>query len=389
MNFDSRVLLPIRPAEIERSVSHFAELRQNHPVLREDGEPIPRWHIFSYREAGTVLSDHRRFSSKGFLFGGLRLTDTLLSMDAREHRRLRPALSRALSAKAVAGLADRIARAAGCLVDRVRPDGEMDIVTDFAEPLAAQTLCEFVGVNYRDWDQIRRWIAVGGAGGTAGAGSVARMRKEAREYFAAAARDRRRAPRSDLISSLAAVYVDGEPLSSDDIAALCYLTLGAGHETTKCLLANFMLTMIENPDDHMRLLAEPALIPTSVEEVLRYLPPVWLLLRRTTEETELAGVCIPPNQVVVAWIPSANRDESIFPAADHFDVGRTPNPHITFGHGIHYCAGAPLARLEACKALPVLLQRIRNLRLRTVPSATIQTGITITIRNLPVSFKPH
>jgi cytochrome P450 family 109 len=385
--FDSRALLPTRPDDIDRAVSHFAELRESQPVYREEGEPIPRWHVFAHRDVGTVLSDSQRFSSKGFPFGGLRLTDTLLSMDAAEHRKFRPLLSRALSAKAVAGLADRIAKTACGLIDRVRPDGEMDIVADFADPLAAQTLCDFVGVNHRDWEKIRCWIAAGGAAGGPGAGSVPRMRQEAQEYFAAAIRDCRHSPRAGLISSLAAAEVNGEPLSSADITALCYLTLSAGHETTKCLLANFMLAMIRNPDDHTRLLEEPALVPASVEEVLRFLPPVWLLLRRTTEEVDLADRRIPANQVVVAWIPSANRDESAFQAADRFDISRTPNPHITFGHGIHYCAGAPLARLEARVALPIILERIKNPRLTTRSAPAIQTGITMAILSLPIRFE--
>jgi cytochrome P450 len=215
-----------------------------------------------------------------------------------------------------------------------------------------------------------------------------RMQDEMASYFSGLLEARRRVPREDLISALSTAEVDGERLSESDLISFCTLLLAAGQETTKNLIANAILCFTDHPATLERLKREPALMPTAIEEVLRYLPPVWFLFRHTTKDVELGGQHIPANQIVLAWTASANRDSAQFPDPDQFNIEREPNRHLAFGHGIHFCVGAPLARLEAKIALPMVLEQLKDLqRVEGVPIA-IHTGIVFVIRNLPVTFQP-
>jgi cytochrome P450 len=209
------------------------------------------------------------------------------------------------------------------------------------------------------------------------------------DYFSALLEERRRTPREDLISALSVAEVDGERLSHSELVSFCRLLLAAGQETTKNLIANAVVCFTDYPDTMERLIREPALMPIAIEEVLRYLPPVWFLFRQTRTDVELASQHIPANQVVLAWIASANRDLARFPDPDHFDIEREPNRHLAFGYGIHFCVGAPLARLEARIALSMMLEQLKDLqRVKDVP-VMVRTGIVFVIRSLPVTFQPQ
>jgi len=214
------------------------------------------------------------------------------------------------------------------------------------------------------------------------------MRQEMNHYFLRLLEARRKDPRDDLITSLSNAEIDGEHLSQQELVNFCFLLLAAGQETTKNLIANAILCLTDDPDSLARLQHEPALMPTAIEEVLRYLPPVWFLFRRTTQDVELGGQHIPANQMVLAWTASANRDAAQFPQPDQFNIQREPNRHLAFGHGIHFCVGAPLARLEAKIVLPMMLEQLKDLkRVEGVPVG-IHTGIVFVIGNLPITFQP-
>jgi cytochrome P450 family 109 len=215
------------------------------------------------------------------------------------------------------------------------------------------------------------------------------MQEEMYNYFTALLEERRRTPREDLISSLSVAEVDGERLSEPELLSFCTLLLAAGQETTKNLLANTIVCLTDHPESMERLVREPTLIPTAIEEVLRYLPPVWFLFRQTKAEVELAGQHLPANQVVLAWTASANRDPARFSDPDRFDIEREPNRHLAFGHGIHFCVGAPLARLEARIALPMMLQQLKDIRRVEGVPITVHTGIVFVIRSLPITFQPY
>jgi cytochrome P450 family 109 len=188
---------------------------------------------------------------------------------------------------------------------------------------------------------------------------------------------------------LSVAEVDGERLSERELISFCILLLAAGQETTKNLLANAIVCFTDHPEAMERLRREPALMPTAIEEVLRYLPPVWFLFRQTTTDVELEEQVIPANQIVLAWTASANRDPTQFSEPNRFAIEREPNRHLAFGHGIHYCVGAPLARLEARIALPMMLEQLKGLQRVEGAPVMVHQGIVFVIRSLPVTFQAY
>jgi cytochrome P450 len=359
-------------------------MRETAPVALDESYGLPMWQVFGYDDVATVLTDHARFSSQHTMTG--LLSDTLLTKDPPDHRKLRKPGPLAFTPKAVARLSGRVAEITQELLDGVRAKGEMDIVSDLAFPLPARVIAELLGVPRDDWDIFQRWARADGGGGSDG-GFAASVRSEIHPYFAGLLEERRRSPREDLLSALAVAEIDGERLSEQELVSFCFLLLVAGQETTKNLIANFVLTLSEHPEVQEELGRRPELMPRAVEEVLRYLPPVWFLMRRTTSDVELSGVRIPAGEMVLAWTASANRDAKRFPAADRLDVRREPNRHLSFGHGIHFCVGAPLSRLEANVVLPMMLEQLRDLRVVRRDTITIQAGIVFIIGNLPVTFR--
>ena len=369
--------LPSRPEEVAGIFEWFDRARESHPVVLDERSGTPWWHVFRYEDVVRVLTDHSRFSSRVPAFEYGLLSDTLLVKDPPDHRKLRSLVNMAFTPRAVARLSDRIAKMTQRLLDRVRANGEMDVVRDIAAPLPTWVICQMLGVPESDWDGIRSWAHLDGQ---AGPGPM-------RRYFGELLEERRRSPRDDLVSALSTAEIEGERLSERELVNFCSLLLVAGQETTKNLIANFFLTLSDHPDDQARLAQEPALITTAIEEVLRYLPPVWFLMRRTTRDVDVAGVRIPADRLVMPWVASANRDSTQFPEPDRFDVGREPNRHLAFGHGVHFCVGAPLSRLEAGVALPMMLEQLKDLRVRRDTPIGIRAGIVFVITNLPVTFR--
>jgi cytochrome P450 len=373
--------LPRAPEDVPGVYERFAELRAEQPVLLDARMGMPTWHVLRYEDVSTVLTDHSRFSSSAFSDGSF-LSDTLLVKDPPDHRKLRSLVNIAFTPRSVAGLADRVAKIAQELLDRVRAKGEMDIVADLAFPLPARVIAEMLGVPDEDWDIFQRWARVTGSEPGAPA-----MRGEMDSYFSGLLEARRRDPREDLITALSTAEVDGERLSERELTSFCTLLLIAGQETTKNLIANFVLTMSDHPDDLATLVAHPEAAPAAAEEVLRYLPPVWFVVRSTTTDVTLGGVEIPAGQLLMPWMASANRDERAFPDPDRFDIRREPNRHLTFGHGVHFCVGAPLTRMEAKVVLPMLLEQLEDLRVRRERPIRINAGLVFVIENLPVTFR--
>lgn len=382
--------LPHSSEEIPQAYAWFEKMRTQQPVFHS--EQLPLWQVFDYEDVKEVITDYSRFSSQSIPgFSDSFLNDTLVAKDPPDHRKLRNLVNQAFTPRAVARLSDRITQITQELLDQVRAQGKMDIVSDLAFPLPAKVIAEMLGVPAEDWDIFQRW-ARGGDNNEVprqeAERSMRRMQDEMASYFSGLLETRRRVPREDLISALSTAEVDGERLSESDLISFCILLLAAGQETTKNLIANAILCFTDHPDTLERLKREPALMPTAIEEVLRYLPPVWFLFRHTTKDVELGGQHIPANQIVLAWAAAANRDPAQFPDPDQFNIEREPNRHLAFGHGIHFCVGAPLARLEAKIALPMVLGQLKDLqRVEGVPIA-IHTGIVFVIRNLPVTFQP-
>lgn len=376
--------------EIPQTFSWFEEMRADHPVFHDENLPMPVWQVFRYADVLTILNDYSRFSSQAFGLSGGIFRDTLISKDPPDHRKLRNLVNQAFTTRAVARLSERVTQITQELLDQVREQGKMDVVSDIAFPLPAKIIAEMLGVPPEDWNIFRRYARIGDSEPPQARREAGRtMREEMFDYFSKLLEERRRAPREDLISALSVAEVDGERLSQNELVSFCTLLLAAGQETTKNLIANAIVCLTDHPDSMERLIREPALMPTAIEEILRYLPPVWFLFRLTTSDVELSGQLIPANQMVLAWTASANRDPAQFPDPDRFDIEREPNRHLAFGHGIHFCVGAPLARLEARIALTMMLEQLKNLqRVQGIP-IIVNTGIVFVIRSLPITFQPY
>src|SRR5579884_3883025 len=312
--------------------SWYAAMRRTSPVFYDPNDGC--WHVFRYDDVQRVLQEYATFSSD--LSGQLPIEQrdaiqaSIIAMDPPRHHRLRALVSKAFTPKAVAGLAPRIAAITNELLDRVGEAGQMDVIADLAYPLPVTVIAEMLGVPVEDRAQFKEWsdAIVGETGGLGGG------ERELAEYFFHAIEQRRRDPRNDLITALLRAEVDDQRLSIAELLGFCVLLLVAGNETTTNLIGNAVLCFAENPDALRRIRANPLLLPSAIEEVLRYRSPVQALPNRiTTRDTDLGGQQIKRGQHVVFWIGSANRDEEKFPDADSFLIDRTANQHLAFGAG--------------------------------------------------------
>ncbi|HEY0602938.1 MAG TPA: cytochrome P450 [Herpetosiphonaceae bacterium] len=369
----------------------FAQMRDSQPVFYDEQTHL--WQIFRYDDVNEVVTDYNRFSSEavpGFSDSTF-LAGTIVATDPPQHRKLRNLVNQAFTPRAVNELSSRVAEITQELLDDVKDKGRLDIVSDIAFPLPAKVIAEMLGVPAEDWDIFRRWVSGADIAVAKDRESAMRVRRSQEQqmydYFVELLDERRRAPKDDLISDLSVAQVDGERLSERELVSFCLLLLAAGQETTKNLIANAAYCFTEYPEVRERVVREPGLMPGAVEEILRYLPPVWFTLRRAKTDLELAGQHIPANAIIQAWNASANRDAAQFSEPERFAIERQPNKHLTFGHGIHFCIGAPLARLEANVALPMILSQLKNLeRVPDVP-VHISAGIVFVIRSLPMTFQ--
>lgn len=376
--------------EILQSYGWFEQMRTSSPVYQDEQTHL--WQVFRYADVQKVVTDYQHFSSEavpGFSEDSF-LRDTVVAKDPPDHRKLRNLVNVAFTPRAVSRLDGLVAQITQEILDAALPQGKMDVVSDIAFPLPAKVIAEMLGVPREDWDIFRRWAISEPTEQVKSREEALRARQamgqQMYDYFVGLLAERRRSPREDLITSLSKAEIDGEHLSEDELVNFCLLLLAAGQETTKNLIANAILCFTENPEAMQRLIAEPALMPAAIEEVLRYLAPVWFLFRRTTTEVELGGQRIPANSIVLPWLASANRDPEQFPDPNRFDIQREPNRHLGFGHGIHFCIGAPLARLEARVALPMMLARLKNLQRVPDFPITVRTGIVFVIQSLPITF---
>ncbi|GLV60905.1 putative cytochrome P450 YjiB [Dictyobacter sp. S3.2.2.5] len=387
-------VLPIE--QTLQSFQWFDAMRRSQPVYHE--EQSNTWHIFGYDDIRQVLTDTVHFSSEnvpGFSEGTF-LKGTVVAKDPPYHRKLRNLVNQAFTPRAVNHLSGRVTEIAQGLLDDVRANGKMDVVKDIAFPFPAKVIAELLGVPANDWDIFRRWAGAedGGEQQQQRQQSSPEQMMKARQtmesqmydYFSRLLDERRRSPREDLISSLSVAEIDGERLNENELVSFCILLLAAGQETTKNLIANALYCFTEDLDLQQRLRQDPALMPSTIEEVLRYLPPVWFTFRRTASDAEFGGQTIPANSIVLVWNASGNRDPEQFPNPDHFDARREPNRHLTFGHGIHFCIGAPLARLEARILLPMMLEQLKDIRRVPDVPIVVRAGIVYVIQSLPITF---
>ena len=359
----------------------YAMMRENAPVFLD---PRRRsWSVFKYNDVQRVLSEHSVFSSQ-FIGSDQPLDASMISMDPPRHRQLRSLVTLAFTPRTIARLEPRISEIVNELLDRVAPQGKMDVINDLSTPLPVTVIAELLGVPLADRESFKLWSdqLVGAAP------SYDRDPQEAMsDYFKWIVAQRRQDPQDDLISALLAAQIDGKHLTEQELMGFCVLLLVAGNETTTHLIGNAIWCFDDHPWVWAELRAAPALLPNAIEEVLRYRSPVKLMFRVTTQDTRIGDKDIPAGAGVAAWIGSADRDEEQFPNAAAFDIHRSPNRHLAFGYGIHFCLGAPLARLESKVALGILLDRFPNLRRdRDVALDPVGAFILHGLKELPVVF---
>ncbi|HXE52062.1 MAG TPA: cytochrome P450 [Tepidisphaeraceae bacterium] len=342
----------------------YEQMRKASPLFYEPQTGL--WMVFDYESVKWALTDHETFSSRNG-------PDWIVFTDPPRHTKLRALISKAFTPKSVANLEPRIRELSRGLLDAAIPHGQMDLVADFATPLPIMVIAEMLGIPPEDRTTFRRWNDVfvrmsytigrrDEQAKRAHADFVAAT-PEMSEYLGEILSRRRSQPQDDLLTRLSSAEVDGERLTHADILNFFQALLLAGSETTTHLLTNAILCFIEHPHELARVRQDPPLLPSAIEEVLRFRTPLQWMYRITRRDVELHGQTIPAGKMILPIIGSANRDEKIFPDADRFDVTRTPNPHIAFGNGIHFCMGAPLARLESRVALTELLERAKDFRL--------------------------
>jgi cytochrome P450 len=387
----------------------YAQMRQLQPVLNIPDYQI--WLLFRYDEVRTALSDYENFSSD-FRRSGMSMDEdafkamvqrqensglgsSLITTDPPMHRQLRDLVVRAFTPKAVEALEPRIRELANEMIDAAIQTGQIDLIKDLAYPLPVIVIAEMLGIPPEDRDQFKHWsdLIVASADRllveTDDAESNAQWdaNRQMSEYFRRIIAQRRADPRDDLISALIAAELNGERLSENNVLAFCMLLLIAGNVTTTNLIGNGMYALLEHPQEMDRLRGDLSLMPSAIEEVLRYESPVQSIFRFAINDVEIGGQTIRRGDRVMSFIGSANRDETKFPEADRFDITRQPNPHIAFGFGVHYCLGAPLARLEGRVALTALLQRLENIERVDDTPLELAKGILIHgVASLPLRF---
>jgi cytochrome P450 len=371
------------PASRANPYPLYAELRKT-PVARQaDGSYV----VSTYNEIVALLHDPRVSSdprrhpglADAMLAAGEDLAQSFIQRDPPEHDRLRELAMRPFGPPCtpgrIEGMRPWLAEVATGLIDKLSGYSRIDIVDDFAYPLPVTAICHILGVPREDQPRFHVWAdalieTIDPTTGTFEERTrrANQVRAELREYMNRLAEARSRQPGDDLISELLTGTGPHAPMPREDVLATAGLLLVAGHETTVNLITNGMLTLLRHPDVLDRLRREPGMVTGLVEELLRYEPPVQMRTNRATlADIDVAGITIPAGSPLALVLASGNRDPKRFSDPDRFDPDRTGNEHLSFNSGIHYCFGAPLARVEAQVALPALARRLVNPRLVADP----------------------
>jgi pimeloyl-[acyl-carrier protein] synthase len=379
--FDRALLTPEYLAD---PYPFYRELREKAPVYFS--QRMNAWVLTRYQDVAAGLGDKRLICGRRVQSYTAELPHSLQqemwplfehlekwidNMDPPDHTRLRGLVNKAFTPRMVEELAPTIEEVTDRLLDAVEPRGHMEFIHDFAYPLPATVIALMLGIPAGDQSRFIGWA--NDIAAYSGTGKADPLRTQAAQrsvsalktYFRALAEGRRVHPQKDLISALVVLEEMGDRLAEEELFALCVFLLVAGHETTMALLANGLLALLRNPAQADTLQSNPGLVKTAVEEFLRYDSSIQHETRVAAEAVEYRGVRIEAGQRVVLMIGAANRDPAVFHDPDTLDIRREPNKHLAFGYGIHYCLGAPLARLEAQIAFRKVLGRFPRLRLKS------------------------
>ena len=374
-------------------------LREHDPVhWHDEPDGAGFWAVTRYADVQAVSRDPKTFSSWQ---GGVMIPDggpellagsrlMMLYMDPPDHTRYRLLVNKGFTPRGAAGWTDRIGELAGQIVDQVIEQGECDLVTALAGEMPSYVIAELMGIPIDDGRRLYELTEIMHSGDASlsleqRAGAVAEMHT----YAAGVAAIKRQHPRDDLATRLVEAEVDGDRLSAEEFNWFFLLLVNAGGDTTRNLVAGGMEALFQHPAERNRLVANPAtLMPSAVEELLRYVSPVVHMRRTTTVDTDLAGTAIAAGQKIVVFYASANRDERVFDEPDRLDVGRVPNPHLAFGGGgPHFCLGAHFARVETSALLTEMLTRMPDVEPAGEPERLVSNFIAGP-RHYPVRFTP-
>ncbi len=400
---------PLRSAgALENPFAIYALLRTVRPVMRMpvegyDGPGV--WFLTGYDEVNLALRDPRFSADRlraplirdnlsrlpAFIQQGTQGVRSMLNMDPPDHTRVRKLVNKAFTPRRIAALRGRIETIVEELLEPIERQGKMDVIADLAAPLPAIVIAELLGVPVEDHRQFKTWASevVAGLGEMTLAARQARTAPAAEKlfgYLAGIIAERRKEPRDDLISAMVLAQEERDALTDSELLATSNLLLIAGHETTTNLIGNGMLALLREPSEMERLRTNPELLPTGVEELVRFDGPVQATVRVTTEDLEIGGTEIEAGSLVLIGIGAANHDPAIFTDPERLDVERDPNPHLGFGFGAHFCLGAPLARLEGEIALRALIERFPDMQLEIEVPRYRPNPILRGLVKLPVRF---
>ncbi|MEC0694008.1 cytochrome P450 [Bacillus atrophaeus] len=381
----------------ENPYPFYDKLRSIHPIYKGNFLKYPGWYVTGYAEAAAILKD-TRFKNRIPLPETSQKYNELKNMQHHmmlfknqpDHKRLRMLVSRAFTPTFVESYRPYINETVNALLNEVQYKRTMDVVSDFAFPLASLIIAKMLGVPAGESYQFREWAA-----SLIQTIDFTRSRKELTKgndkaikliaYFKDLIQQKKHNPQNDLISMLMKEQQD-DRLSDEELLATCILLVIAGHETTVNLISNSILSLLNQPEKLMELKEKPSLIESAVEEFLRYESPTQMTARVASEDIEMNGITIKKDEHVYILLGAANRDPKKFTHPNVLDITRNPNPHLAFGQGIHFCLGSSLARLEAQIAICTLLQRIPNLQL-TTPNVQYRKLIGFrSLTELPVTF---
>ena len=385
----------------------YARMRDESPVHLQpglDGE-TPIWFVTRYDDVVALLTDNERFvvdptfaltpaaleAHIAELAADPRASENLLAKDGDDHRRLRRLVTKAFTPRIVEQLRPRIQQIADDLIDLVEERGSMELVDDFAFPLPITVIAELLGIPVEDRERFRVWSsnAVMPALTPEDRELAQRRGDEFIAYLEELFARRRSEPADDLVSALLQAEDGGDTLSENELYSMVVLLIVAGHETTVSLITTAVHTLLTHPEQLAALRADPSLMASAVEELVRFDSPVERTITRwVAADTDVGGKTLRRGELVIAVVGSANRDGAQFPSADTLDLGRSDNKHVGFGRGPHYCLGAPLARLETEIALETLFRRLPKLRLEIAADDLYWRPIPLfrSLASLPVAW---
>ena len=394
MRFD-----PFTDAAIDDPYPQYDRFRAREPVHCSD--KLRSWLLFRHDDVTAFFRDDQRLSSdrsKATKFKGTGAPAALrtVATDPPEHVPVRSMLTASLNPRVraigprvediVAALFDRIGEATGRAVERSALAGEVDLIGEFAYPLPINVIAELFDVPEAERGQFQEWSrdVARGMDRFYSAGQAGDGLREIGAYFYSLLQERRASGGDDLVRRLLRAEYHGDTLNELEVVAMCTALVFGGHETTVNLIGNGMLALLRHAEQLERLRAEPALIETAVEELLRFDSPAQMISRTAVADFEWRDARIAAGETVLALLGAANRDPEVFAGADRLDLGREPNPHVAFGLGTHYCPGAQLSRIEARAAIPALLRRFPALRLGAASPVRCRTAVLRGLERLPV-----